>query len=130
MFSSAENKQNGPLSNYNRILIFPPQFPDIPRKISAYLRANLPSGANTRIMRCFNNVLIINVLYLKGISSHCKKHHSGLQNGPFRRLKSTISHPKMGFFAMRNGQYQKAKRVISDYDTGYIKRRYIPKWPS
>mgnify|MGYP006948521468 FL=1 len=39
------------LSDCSRILIFPPQFPDIPRKISEYLRAKSPSGANTRIMR-------------------------------------------------------------------------------
>ena len=130
LFSSVENKQNEPLSNYNRILIFPPQFPTLPRKISAYLQTNLPSDANTRIIRGFYKILIISVLYLKGIPSRCKKHHSGLQNGPFRRLKSTILHPKIGFIGLRNGQYQKAERVISDYDIGYIRRCYRAKQPS
>jgi hypothetical protein len=64
------------------------------------------------------------------ILSFCKKHHFAMQNGPFQGLKSTISHPEIGFFGLRNGHYRKKKRVISDYVIGYIKRRYIPKWPS
>ena len=59
-----------------------------------------------------------------GIFSHCKKHHFGLQNGPYWSLKSTISHPKMGFFALRNGQYRKAEQTFPDYVMGYIKMRY------
>ena len=109
------------LSIYNLISIFPSQFPDIPRKISAYLRTDSSSGANTRKIRGFYNVLNINDLYLKGISSFCNMHRFGLRNGLFRRLKSTISHPEMGFIASRNGQYRKAKCIFSDYDMGYIK---------
>ena len=112
------------LSNRKRILIFPPEFPDIPRKISAYLRTDSSSGANTRKIRGFYNVLNINNLCLRGISPLCKKHHFGLQNGPFRRLKSTISHPEMGFIAPRNGQYQKAERTFPVYDIGYMKGWY------
>ena len=89
----------GQLSNCNRISVFRFQFPDIPRKISAYLRAGFSSDANTRIMRCFYIVLNINDLYLMAILSFCKKHHIALRNRPFRRLKSTISHHKMGYFA-------------------------------
>ena len=129
LFSSVENKQNEPLSNYNRILIFPPQFPTLPRKISAYLQTNLPSDANTRIIRGFYKILNINDLCLRGILSFCKKHHFGLQNGPFRRLKSTISHPNIGFFACWNGLFRKAKWIFSDYGSGYIKRRFGAKWP-
>ena len=130
MFSAVENKQNGPLSNYNRILIFPPQFPTLPRKISAYLQTNIPSGSNTRIMRVLRNTLNINNLISRHISPHCKKHHFALQNGPYWRLKSTISHPEMGFIALRNGQYRKAESVFSDYDIGYMESRYTQKWPS
>ena len=113
----------GVLSIYNRILIFTPEFPHIPRKISAYLRTDSSSGANTRIMRGFYNILNINGLCLRSISSYCKKHRFGLRNGLFRRLKSTISHPKMGYFAPRNGQYRKARRAFSDYVSGYVERR-------
>ena len=97
--------------------------------MSAYLRSDSSSAANTRNISGLCKLLNVNNLYLKGILLFCKKHHFALQNGPYWRLKSTISHPKIGFFAMRNRQYQKAKRVISDYDIGYIKRRYIPEWP-
>ena len=114
----------GVLSIYNRISNFAYRFPDIPRKISAYLWAGSSSGANTRIMRGFYNILNINGLCLRSISSYCKKHHFGLRNGLFRVMKSTISHPKMGFIASRNGQYQKAKWIIPDYEIGYIKRRF------
>ena len=100
------------ISNCNRILIFRSCLPTLPRKISAYLRTKSPSGANTRIMRGLHNILNINYLHLRDISSHCKKHHFGLRNGPFQRLKSTISHPKMGLIALRNGQYWKVKCII------------------
>ena len=109
VFYYDENKQYILLSNYNRILIFPPQFPTLPRKISAHLQTNIPSGSNTRIMRALRNTLNINNLISRHISPHCKKHHFGLPNGPFRRQKSTISHPKIGLITLRNGQYQKTK---------------------
>ena len=109
------------LSNRKRILIFPPEFPDIPRKISAYLRTDSPSAANTRKIRCCHNVLDINDLRLKGISSLCKKHHFGLRNRPFWGPKSIISHADMDYFAPRNGQYQNAECIFPDYVMGYIK---------
>ena len=87
------------LSICNRFSFFLPRFPDIPRKISAYLLTDFPSGANTRKIRGFYKILDINDLYLRAISSHCKKHRFVLRNRPFRGLKSTISHPKMGYFA-------------------------------
>ena len=117
----------GQLSIYNLISIFPSQFPTIPRKISAYLRTYSYRAQIREKQELFYNILNINDLCLNGISSHCKKHHFGLQNGLFRRLKSTISHPKIGYFAPRNGQYRKAKCIFSDYDMGYIERRYIAK---
>ena len=90
----------GGLSDCNRILNFPSEFPDIPRKISAYLRTDFPSDANTRIMRGYYNVLNINDLCLMGILSLCEKAHFGLRNSPFWGLKSTISHCEMGLIAL------------------------------
>ena len=92
------------LSICNRFSSFLPRFPDIPRKISAYLSAYLLtdffSGANTRKIRGFYKILDINDLYLRDISPFCKKHHFGMRNRSFRRLKCTILHPKMGYFAL------------------------------
>ena len=113
----------GQLSNCNRISVFRFQFPDIPRKISAYLRADFTSDANTRKIRGSYIVLIISDLCLRGISSHCKKHRFGLRNGLFQGAKWCFSAPDMGFIALRNGHYQKAKRVFSDYGTGYMAMR-------
>ena len=115
------------LPDCNLILIFPPKFSDIPRKISEYLRTKSPSGANTRIMRGFYNVLNINDLCLKGISSLCEKAHFVMRKGLFQRLKWPISHPNMGFFALRNGQYQNTERTFPDYVMGYIKIRNYTK---
>ena len=67
------------LSDCNRILIFRSEFPDIPRKISEYLRTDSPSGANLRVMRALRKQLNSNNLCLKGIFMHCKKHHFDLQ---------------------------------------------------
>ena len=127
--SYIEKKHFVPLSDCKRFLIFRSEFPTIPRKISAYLQSDLPSAANTRNIRDFYNILNINNLYLRGFSLHCKKHHFGLQNGPYWRPKSTISHPEMGFFALRNGLYRKAERTFPDYIMGYIKMRYYTKCP-
>ena len=76
--------RNVQLSNWKRILIFPSEFSVLPRKISAYLRAESPSGANTRKIRGFSKILNINSLYLMVILSHCKKHHFTFRNGPFQ----------------------------------------------
>ena len=119
----------GLLSDCNRIPVFHSGFPDIPRKISAYLRTESSSDANTRILKGFYKMLYINDLHLRGISSLCKKHHFGLRNGLYWRPKSTISHPEIGFFRLRNGHYQKAKRTFPDYDTGYMKSPYARKRP-
>ena len=117
------------LSNCKRFLIFPPRFPDIPRKISEYLQSDFPSDANTRNIRGYYNILNINVLYLRGVFSHCKKHHFGLRNGLYCSPKSTMSHPEMGFIVLRNGQYRKAERNFPDYVMGYIKIWYYTKYP-
>ena len=117
------------LSICNRFSFFLPRFPDIPRKISAYLQTDFPSGSNTRKIRGFYKILDIRDLYLRGISSHCKKHHFGLWNRPFRRLKCTISHPKMRYFAPWNGQYWNATWTFLEYVTGYMRRRYCPECP-
>ena len=127
--SYIEKKHFVPLSDCKRFLIFRSEFPTIPRKISAYLQSDFPSGANTRNTSGFCKLLNVNNLYLRGISSHCKKHHFGLRNGPYWRPKSTISHPEMGFFALRNGLYRKAERTFPDYIMGYIKMRYYTKCP-
>ena len=126
-FSSAGMCRYRQLSICNRFSFFLPRFPDIPRKISAYLLTDFFSGANTRKIRDFYKLLNINELHLKGIFPHCKKHHFVLRNGPFQRLKSTISHPKMGLIASRNRQYRKAKCIISDYGMGYMKSLYVPE---
>ena len=76
--------RNVRLSNWKRILIFPSEFSVLPRKISAYLRAESPSGANTRKITGFSKILNINSLYLMVILSHCKKHHFTFRNGPFQ----------------------------------------------
>ena len=65
------------LSDCNRLLIFRSEFPDIPRKISAYLQTEFPSGANMRKMRGFHKALNSNDLCLRGILLFCKKHHFG-----------------------------------------------------
>ena len=129
LFSSAEGTQYVLLSIYKRIPIFTSGFPDIPRKISAYLRADFPSGANTRQISGFYKILNINDLCLRDILSLCKKHHFGLRNGLFWRPKSTISHPEMGFFRLRNGHYQKAKHTFPDYGIGYMNSPYARKRP-
>ena len=72
------------LSNLNQILISPSEFSVLPRKISAYLRVESPSDANTRKIIGFNKILNINDLCLKGISSFCEKHYFVLRNGPFQ----------------------------------------------
>ena len=115
------------LTDCNRILIFTSEFSFLPRKISAYLRTDSSSDANTRKIRDYSNILNINYLCLKGISSLCKKHRFGLRNRPFCTLKCTISHHEMGFIAPRNGQYRKARCAFSDYVSGYIERRYRQK---
>ena len=123
-------RRYGRLSIYNLISFFPYEFPHIPRKISAYLQAESSSRANTRIMRGFYIILIINDLCLKGVSSHCKKHHFGMRNGLYWSAKWCFSSPEMGFIALRNGQYRKAESVFSDYGSGYIMRRFGAEQPS
>ena len=82
------------LSNCNHILIFPPQFSDIPRKMSAYLRSDSSSAANTRNISGLCKLLNVNNLYLrvfyyfaKSTISHCKMAHIGGWKAPFRTLK-------------------------------------------
>ena len=129
-FSVAGIKQHGQLSIYNRILVFRSGFPDIPRKISAYLRADFPSGANTRKIRGFHKMLNISNLCLMGISSLCEKHHFGLRNGLYWSAKWCFSASEMGNIALQNGQYRNAGHIFSDYVTGYIIRPSGPKEPS
>ena len=109
----------GQLSNCNRISVFRFQFPDIPRKISAYLRADFTSDANTRKIRGSYIVLIISDLCLRGVSSHCKKHRFGLRNGLFQGAKWCFSAHEMGFIGPWNGQYRNVRIGFSDYIKGY-----------
>ena len=115
------------LSICNRFSSFLPRFPDIPRKISAYLLTDFFSGANTRKIRGFYKILDINDLYLRDIFPFCKKHHFGMRNGPFQGLKSTISCPKTGFIGSWNGLNRNVKWMIQDYNTGYMKGPYVRK---
>ena len=108
-----------PLSDCNRILIIPSQFPDIPPKISEYLRTKSPSGANTRIMRGFYNILNTNDLYLRCISSLCEKAHFGMRKGPFRHAKRPISEAEMAYIASQYGLYRTAKWAISEHETDF-----------
>ena len=126
----SERNRYGQLSNRNRISVFAPEFPDIPRKISEYLRTDSPSGANLRVMRTLRKQLNSSDLCLRDIFTHCKMHHIGMRNGPYRVPKQAILHSEIGFIALRNGQYRKVKLVFSDYDIGYMKRRHRAKRPS
>ena len=111
-----------PLSDCNRILIIPSQFPDIPPKISEYLRTKSPSGANTRIMRGFYNILNTNDLCLRRISSLCEKAHFVMQNGLYRTLIWALSHCEMGHIRTRNGLFLTMIWGISKY---YIVRNAL-----
>ncbi len=124
LFLSVERNRYRQLSICNRFSIFSPQFTDIPRKISVYLRPYPTSNANTRNIRGFHKPLNSNDLCLIGIFQCCKKHHFGMRNGPFQGAIWCFSAPEMGFIAWWMGQYQNAGRAFSDYDIGYIKRRY------
>ena len=130
LFSSAEIIWYKPLSIYNLILISRSGFHILPRKISAYLRADSPSGANTRKIRHFRKILKTSNLYLMGILSLCEKHHFGLRNGLYWDAKWCFSAPEMGLIATRNGQYRNAGHIFSDYVTGYIIRLPGPREPS
>ena len=98
-FRMSEQEQHSPLSICNRFSDFPSGFPDIPRKISAYLRTESSSNANTRIMKGLYKTLNINDLYFKDISSHRKKHHIGLRNGLFQGAIWCFSAYEIGFIA-------------------------------
>ena len=123
-----KEKQKRAVTYFQYPEVFMSEFSVLPRKISAYLRTDPSSDVNSRKIRDFYNILNINNLHFRRILSLCKKHHFVMRNGPFQGLKSTILHPKMGLIGMQNGYYQKAKRMIPDYDMGYIKRSYRPKW--
>jgi hypothetical protein len=123
----SERNRYGQLSNRNRISVITSEFPDIPRKISEYLRTDLPSGANPRVMRALRKQLNSSDLCLRGIFTHCKMHHIGMRNGPYRVPKQAILHSEIGFIALRNGQYQNTERAFPDYDIGYMKRRHRAK---
>ncbi len=98
-FRMSEQEQHSPLSICNRIPVFRSEFPYIPRKISAYLRTESSSNANTRIMKGLYKTLNINDLYFKDISSHRKKHHIGLRNGLFQGAIWCFSAYEIGFIA-------------------------------
>ena len=109
------------LSNCKRFLIFRSKFPTLPRKISAYLRAELSSGANTRIMRGFHNILNINDLYLrvffrfaKSTISACNKAHIGGRNAPYRTLIWALSYCEMGNIGTRNWLFRTTLWGISE----------------
>lgn len=106
------------LSNRNRILIFRSEFPVLPRKISEYLRTELSSGANTRIMRDFHKVLNTNSLRLRGSFSHCKKHHFGLRNRPYCILIWALSDCEMGNIGKQKRLFRTMLWGISKDDLG------------
>ena len=87
-------KDIGALSNRNRIMIFRAEFPVLPRKISEYLRTELSSDANMRIIKNFYKVLNINELCLRVF---------------FRIAKSTISACEMGHFRVQYGAFRPLK---------------------
>ena len=103
----------GLLSDCNRIPVFHSGFPDIPRKISAYLRTESSSGANTRIMRGFCKMLYINDLYLrvflrfaKSTISACEMAYIGGRKAPYRTLIWALSQHEMGCFGNRNVSFR------------------------
>ena len=99
------------LSDCNRILIFLPQFPDIPQKISEYLRTDFPLGANTLNIRGQYKILNINDLHLRDIFLRCNMYHSGMahfrgQKAPYRTLIWALSQAKTGNIRTRNIFFQ------------------------
>ena len=97
----------GQLSNCNRISVFRFQFPDIPRKISAYLRADFTSDANTRKIRGF----LYSVDYQWFMF---ERYFFALQKAPFRLAKWPISGCEMVLFSPWNGLYRTMKWAISE----------------
>jgi len=109
--------QKSAVTDFHHPAVFPLEFSVLPQKTSAYLRTDSSSGANTRNMRDFYNLLNINDLCSKSISLQCNMHHFGLRNGLFRRLKSTISHPEMGNIRTQNVSFRTMIWGISKGDT-------------
>ena len=124
---SDETKPKGQLTDCNRILIFPLEFPVLPRKISAYLRTDSHSGANTRNIRGFRKILNINNLTSEDVFSLCNIHHFGMRYGLYWSAIWCFSAPEMGLIRLRNGQYQNAVRFISDYVIGYMPKLFGPE---
>ena len=122
-------KQYRQLSNCKQILIFRSGFPVLPRKISEYLRADSPSGANSRIIRGWYKTLSVKYLYLITVFSYRNKHHFSMQYCPYQGLKCLISRHDMDLIRPWNGHYQNAGWFVPEYGIGYIKMLFGQKEP-
>ena len=117
------------LSNCKQILIFWSGFPVLPRKISEYLRADSPSGTNSRIIRGWHKTLSVRYLYLRTVFSCRNKHHFSMQYCPYQGLKCLISCHDMDLTRPWNGHYQNAGWFVPEYGIGYIKMPFGQKEP-
>ena len=117
------------LSNCKQILIFRSGFPVLPRKISEYLRADSPSGANSRIIRGWYKTLSVRYLYLTTIFSCRNKHHFSMRYCPYQGLKCLISRHDIDKIKPSKGHYQNAGWFVPEYDIGYIKMLFGQKEP-
>ena len=86
-----EKEQYGQLSIYNRFLIFRPEFPILPRKISEFFCAGSTSDANSRVMKGLRKLLSAKDLHLKTILSSCDKHRFMVRLSPYQGLKRLMS---------------------------------------
>ena len=71
--------ENTELSNFQYPAIFSSEFSVLPQKSSAYLRADSPSGANSRILRGYPKILDARHLHTTIILSAYEKHCLGMR---------------------------------------------------
>ena len=128
--SSCDKRRNTvALSNCKQILIFRSGFPVLPRKFSEYLRADSPSGANSRIIRGRYKTLSVRHLYLTTVFSCRNKHRFSMRYCPYQGLKCLISRHDMDLTRPWNGHYQNAGWFVPEYGIGYIKMLFGQKEP-
>ena len=89
-------RQNGAVTDFQCTAVFPLEFSVLPQKNSEYLRADSPSGANSREKRALRNVLDISGLYLRKIFRSCKMHCFSMRLNTYQDLKHSISRPDIG----------------------------------
>ena len=122
-------KQTRAFSNCKHVAVFPQEFSVLPQKTSAYLRADFPSGANTREIRALSKHLYNNDLRPEAIFQSHKMHHFCMRYGPFQGMKHTISHPETNENGSWNWLKRKARWSIRHSAAGYMTRPFIQNMP-